>query len=137
MPNIVKAWNIQNGASHDISGLVGQVHTMEVGNNMLFVGAERDFSNTILVWKGGSEADPFQMAAPLRGHTRGVVSLIVGRDRLCPGSNDRTIRVWDLHTLECVQELVGHTDVVMSLLCWDQYLISCSLDQTVKGLGCH
>ncbi|KAL3739814.1 hypothetical protein ACJRO7_021132 [Eucalyptus globulus] len=132
MPNTVKAWNIQNGASYDISGLVGQVHTMEVGNNMLFAGAE---DGTILVWKGGSEADPFQMAAPLRGHTRGVVSLTVGRDRLYSGSTDRTIRVWDLHTLECVQELVGHTDVVMSLLCWDQYLISCSLDQTVKVWG--
>ncbi|KAK3431126.1 hypothetical protein EUGRSUZ_E02832 [Eucalyptus grandis] len=132
MPNTVKAWNIENGASYDISGLVGQVHTMEVGNNMLFAGAE---DGTILVWKGGSEADPFQMVAPLRGHTRGVVSLTVGCDRLYSGSIDQTIRVWDLHTLECVQELVGHTDVVMSLLCWDQYLISCSLDQTVKVWG--
>ncbi|KAK3431131.1 hypothetical protein EUGRSUZ_E02826 [Eucalyptus grandis] len=122
MPNTVKAWNIQNGPSYDISGLVGQVHTMEVGNNMLFAGAE---DGTILVWKGGSEADPFQMTAPLRGHTRGVVSLTVGRDRLYSGSIDQTIRVWDLHTLECVQELVGHTD----------YLISCSSDQTVKVWG--
>lgn len=28
--------------------------------------------------------------------------------------------------------LDDHTDVPMSLLCWDQYLLSCSLDQTVK-----
>ncbi|XP_056161920.1 zinc finger CCCH domain-containing protein 48-like [Syzygium oleosum] len=132
MPNTVKAWNIQNGASYDISGPVGQVHAMEVANNMLFAGAQ---DGTILVWKEGSEADTFQMAAPLRGHTWGVVSLTVGRDRLYSGSIDQTIRVWDLHTLECVQELVGHTDVVMSLLCWDQYLLSCSLDQTVKIWG--
>ncbi|KAF8029388.1 hypothetical protein BT93_E1938 [Corymbia citriodora subsp. variegata] len=132
MPNKVKAWNIQSGASYDISGPVGQVHAMEVGNNMLFAGAQ---DGTILVWKGVSEADPFQMAAPLRGHTKGVVSLTVGRDRLYSGSIDQTIRVWDLHTLECVQELVGHTDVVMSLLCWDEYLLSCSLDQTLKVWG--
>lgn len=28
--------------------------------------------------------------------------------------------------------LDGHTDAPMSLLCWDQYLLSCSLDQTIK-----
>ncbi|KAK3429822.1 hypothetical protein EUGRSUZ_E01318 [Eucalyptus grandis] len=70
------------------------------------------------------------MAAPLRSHTQGMVSLTVGPDRFYSGSIDRTIRVWDLHTLECVLEIVGHTDVAMSLICWDQYLISCSLDQT-------
>ncbi|KAL3739475.1 hypothetical protein ACJRO7_020829 [Eucalyptus globulus] len=132
LPNTVKANNIQNGASYNISGPVGQVHALEVANDMLFAGAQ---DGTILVWKGGTEADPFQMAAPLRGHTKGVVSLTVGRDRLYSGSIDRTIRVWDLHTLECVQELVGHTDVVMSLLCWDQYLISCSLDKKMKVWG--
>ncbi|KAI6706013.1 hypothetical protein NL676_008975 [Syzygium grande] len=132
MPNTIKAWNIQNGASYDINGPVGQVHAMEVAKNMLFAGAQ---DGAILVWKGGSEAEPFQMAAPLMGHTQGIVSLTIGRNRLYSGSIDRTIRVWDLHTLECVQELVGHTDVVMSLLCWDEYLISCSLDQTVKVWG--
>ncbi|KAF8034119.1 hypothetical protein BT93_C0407 [Corymbia citriodora subsp. variegata] len=105
LPNIVKAWNIQNGASYDISGPVGQVHALEVANNMLFAGAQ---DGAILVCKEGSEADPFQMAAPLRGHTQGVVSLTIGRDRLYSGSIDLTIRVWDLNTLECVQELVGH-----------------------------
>ncbi|XP_039169528.1 zinc finger CCCH domain-containing protein 48-like [Eucalyptus grandis] len=132
LPHTVKAYNIQNGASYNISGPVGQVHALEVANDMLFAGAQ---DGTILVWKGGSEADPFQMALPLRGHTQGVVSLTVGRNRLYSGSIDQTIRVWDLHTLECVQELVGHTDVVMSLLCWDQYLISCSLDATIKIWG--
>lgn len=28
--------------------------------------------------------------------------------------------------------LTGHTNAPMSLLCWDQYLLSCSLDQTIK-----
>jgi WD40 repeat protein len=41
-------------------------------------------------------------------------------------------QVWDLTTLQCIQTLSDHTDVVMSVLCWDQFLLSCSLDQTVK-----
>jgi len=45
---------------------------------------------------------------------------------------DKTIRVWDLGTFQCLQTLRDHTSVVMSLLCWDQFLLSCSLDSTVK-----
>jgi hypothetical protein len=41
-------------------------------------------------------------------------------------------QVWDLATLQCIQTLSDHTDVVMSVLCWDQFLLSCSLDQTIK-----
>lgn len=41
-------------------------------------------------------------------------------------------QVWDLDTLEAVMTLNGHTDAPMSLLCWDQYLLSCSLDNTIK-----
>lgn len=34
--------------------------------------------------------------------------------------------------MEAVMTLNGHTDAPMSLLCWDQYLLSCSLDNTIK-----
>jgi len=37
-----------------------------------------------------------------------------------------------LGTFQCIQTLRDHTSVVMSLLCWDQFLLSCSLDNTVK-----
>lgn len=42
------------------------------------------------------------------------------------------VQVWSLETLQCMQTLSGHTDVVMSVLCWDQFLLSASLDKTVK-----
>lgn len=28
--------------------------------------------------------------------------------------------------------LNGHADAVMSLVCWNEYLLSCSLDRTIK-----
>ena len=40
--------------------------------------------------------------------------------------------MWELATVQCVQTLDGHTGVVMDLLCWDSFLLSCSLDGTVK-----
>lgn len=42
------------------------------------------------------------------------------------------IQVWDLATFQCIQTLTDHTSVVMSVLCWDQFLLSCSLDKTIK-----
>ncbi|TVU25698.1 hypothetical protein EJB05_28203, partial [Eragrostis curvula] len=47
------------------------------------------------------------------------------------GSLDKTIKVWDLTTLQCIQTLSEHKAVVKSVL-WDQKLLSCSLDKTVK-----
>ena len=41
-------------------------------------------------------------------------------------------QVWEVATVQCIQILEGHTNVVMDLLCWEQFLISCSLDGTIK-----
>lgn len=49
---------------------------------------------------------------------------------ICPGFLG--FQVWDLNTLLCVQTLQGHTGSVMSVLCWDKYLLSCSMDGTIK-----
>lgn len=41
-------------------------------------------------------------------------------------------QVWDLQNLRCLQTLRGHTRDVMSILCWDKFLLSASLDKTLK-----
>lgn len=41
--------------------------------------------------------------------------------------------MWEIASVQCVQTLEGHTGVVMDLLCWDSFLLSCSLDGTVKA----
>ncbi|KAF2317476.1 hypothetical protein GH714_022622 [Hevea brasiliensis] len=48
------------------------------------------------------------------------------------GSMDNTVKVWDLETMQCKQTLNGHKDVMMSLLSWDQCLLTCSLEHTMK-----
>ncbi|KAJ0112218.1 hypothetical protein Patl1_00345 [Pistacia atlantica] len=108
----------------------GQVYCMVIANEMLFAGAQ---DGGILAWKGspGTE-NPFHLAGSLRGHSHVVTCLTVGGKMLYSGSMDNTIRVWDVDTLQSVMTLDSHTDAPMSLLCWDQYLLSCSLDRTIK-----
>jgi hypothetical protein len=55
----------------------------------------------ILAWKFNVAANCFEPAASLKGHTRGVVSLVVGANRLYSGSMDNTIRV-SLHKLSSI-----------------------------------
>lgn len=129
VPNVVKAWNTQNNADLSLSGPVGQVYAMVVGNGLLLAGTQ---DGSILAWKYNAATNNFEPAASLLGHTVAVVSLVVGASRLYSGSMDHSIRVWNLETLQCMQTLTQHTSVVMSLLCWDQFLLSCSLDQTMK-----
>lgn len=53
---------------------------------------------SILAWKFNVATNCFEPAASLKGHSRGVVSLVVGANRLYSGSMDNTIRV-SLHKL--------------------------------------
>lgn len=132
--NLVKAWNTDSNAEFTLTGPAGQIHCMEVGNDMVLAGTEE---GVIYVWKGkacsDAKANPFHPLQALNAHTGAVVSLRVGTlVKLYSGSVDHTIRVWDLETLECTMTLNGHSDAVTSLICWSKCLISCSLDHTIK-----
>ncbi len=53
--------------------------------------------------------------------------------RLATGSDDTTVRVWDLRVYECVHILYGHTDCVRSVA-WlsDGRIVSGAADRTVR-----
>ncbi|XP_018678590.2 zinc finger CCCH domain-containing protein 17-like [Musa acuminata AAA Group] len=124
----VKAWNTETGLQISLEGSASRVNALAFQNELLFAGLEYGI---ILVWKSNTEGNNFEPAAVLTGHRQAVVSLIVGV-RLYSGSVDETIRVWDLETLECIHTLEGHTSTITSVLCWNDYLLSCSLDCTIK-----
>ncbi|XVF16791.1 hypothetical protein REPUB_Repub10bG0062700 [Reevesia pubescens] len=128
MKNVVKALNILTADEFSLKGPVGQVYAMVVASDMLFAGAQ---NGAIIAWRG-SEANSFQAAASLDGHTGAVLCLTVGDKKLFSGSVDQTIRVWDIDTLHCIKTLNGHSDAVMSLLHCNGCLFSCSLDCTIK-----
>ena len=57
----------------------------------------------------------------------------VYKDFLCSGSDDNTIKIWDLISLNCVCTLEGHKDKINYFIQEDKgFLISCSSDQSIK-----
>ena len=51
---------------------------------------------------------------------------------MAAGSWDKTIRVWDAETLECLKVLEGHGEAVLALAVGDTFLVSGSYDTTVR-----
>ncbi|OIT20967.1 zinc finger ccch domain-containing protein 48 [Nicotiana attenuata] len=131
LPNFVKARNTQTETVLSLNGPVGQVYALAFDDNdqMLLAGTEE---GPILAWRF-LDGSNFERAATLTGHTHHVVSLFAGAgNRLYSGSMDKSIRVWSLETFQCLQVLTDHTSTVMSVLCWEDFLLSCSLDKTIK-----
>ncbi|XP_057507777.1 zinc finger CCCH domain-containing protein 48-like [Actinidia eriantha] len=130
LTNAVKAWNIETKEELNLTGPVGQVYAVTSKKGVLFAGTQ---DGTILAWKSNSQTNCHDLVASMKGHSGGVVSLVGdAKNRLYSGSMDHTIRVWESDTFECIHTLNGHTDVVMSVGLWDVFLLSCSLDGTIK-----
>ncbi|KAM7504695.1 hypothetical protein LguiB_003599 [Lonicera macranthoides] len=127
-----QAWNAQTATDLSLSGPVGKVQALVVGSDLLFAGTQ---DGTILAWGFNAVTNCFEPTASHNSQTRTVVTLVVGANMLYSGSMDNSIRLWNLETLRCIQTLTEHGSVVMSVLCWDQFLLSCSLDKTIKIFG--
>ena len=71
--------------------------------------------------------------ASLRGHTYAVNYLIVHNNILYSGSDDYTIRAWNLDTNECITALREHTNGVICLIVHKNILYSGSDDRTIRA----
>ncbi|KAI7755296.1 hypothetical protein M8C21_007096 [Ambrosia artemisiifolia] len=132
LKDMIKAWNRETQTAVVIPASGGMVNAVTMFEDVLFAGME---DGTILSWKSTSKSSFSDEATSLKGHTGSVLSLIVGAKMLFSGSADRTIRVWDVESLECKHVLNGHSGDVTSVICCNQYLFSGSLDKTIKVWG--
>lgn len=108
--------------------------------DQVFVVGSRD--RMVRTWEPGTGAMVRQMV----GHTQGVLCASVSEHmyvrvtracahsscRVCTGSADNGVRVWDLRTGVCVHTLNGHTDRVTSVAMDGARVVSGSYDRTVR-----
>ncbi|GKU97699.1 hypothetical protein SLEP1_g10807 [Rubroshorea leprosula] len=132
LPNLIKAWNVVDGKEEPIclKHSLGQVYAMEADGDLLFSGTQE---GSVLAWRGSFEANPFKLVASLKGHSKVVLCLTTGAGRLYSGSMDHTVRVWDPKNFECLHVLKEHRGYVTSLICWQSFLLTSSLDKTIKA----
>ncbi|KAJ1729881.1 hypothetical protein LPJ61_003306, partial [Coemansia biformis] len=67
----------------------------------------------------------------LTGHADSVYCVQYDHDKIVTGSRDRTIKVWDNNTLQCLRTLTGHDASVLCLKYDDTTLVTGSSDSTV------
>lgn len=80
--------------------------------------ASASLDRTIKVWGVGGASGSSSAHFSLTGHTRGVNCLDYSpsgeKPYIVSGGDDKTVRVWDYQTKQCLQTLSGHTNNVTS-----------------------
>ena len=83
------------------------------------------------------EKSRFELVGTLQGHSSSVCSMSFSPDgtKVASGSSDKTVKLWDVTSGECLQTLEGHSDIVHSVSFSPDgtKVASGSDDETVKG----
>ncbi|OUM63678.1 hypothetical protein PIROE2DRAFT_9750 [Piromyces sp. E2] len=64
-------------------------------------------------------------------HTDSIYCLQYDDEKIISGSRDKTIKIWDIKTNECIKTLYGHTGSILSLQFDNNYLVTGSSDNTI------
>lgn len=64
----------------------------------------------------------------LWGHTDSIVRLTIKDDLLFSGAGEKTVRIWDITSGDCVRVLEGHSDYVS--------ILTFSPDHSMLRAGC-
>ena len=124
-----RVWNLETmQCTATLPGMPAVDSTCCIGGRVLLGSA----AGPIKVWDVTASAP---VALPdLEGHTGWVCSIEASASMVVSGSEDKTVRLWDLRTGKCVRTMEGHTDGVCSVDidggC--RTAISGSLDKTVR-----
>eukprot|EP00731_Ephydatia_muelleri_P029360 Em0020g1004a len=127
----VKVWNLDTlDCIHVLQCQKGgSIYSLAVTNQHIICGT---YENQIYVW----DVQSLQLLTELSGHVGIIYSLQVieapGQTRLFSACYDKTLRVWNMEHMTCVQTLVRHDSSVTSLVISRGRLFSGSVDSTIK-----
>uniref|UniRef100_A0A6U5LIP5 C3H1-type domain-containing protein n=1 Tax=Corethron hystrix TaxID=216773 RepID=A0A6U5LIP5_9STRA len=151
----IHAWNLQNAASppQEFHAEDSAVHPYAHGRivtsllpvpdgagGVAVVSSSED--GLIRVWRFDTGTGKFMVFRSLMGHARAVSGLAYSEGLLWSGSEDHSIRMWDMSKGSCGKVIAGgsegHSGPVTSLLAWGSeklgaFVFSSSLDGTIKA----
>jgi autophagy-related protein 16 len=127
----IKLWDVSKG-SHESKGMLtgsnGAVMSLDfdAGGNLLLASSS-DFASR--VWS----LDDMRLRHTLTGHSAKIYAAKFMGDntRVCSGSHDKTLKVWDLRSRACVNTFFPGSNV-HDLVCLDQQIISGHFDKKLR-----
>ena len=129
----INIYDITTGSS--IATLIGHtdwvIDLVYISNMDLLASSGFVNDRTIRIWDMTTYATKFILV----GHTGAVIGLkLLAYDVLSSGSQDATIKLWNITNGALIRTLSSHTDQILWGIDVDnsQMLLSCSLDQTLK-----
>jgi WD40 repeat protein len=100
-------------------------------NEKVFASASHD--STVKLWELHTK-DYYYCSNILTGHSGPVYCITLFKPGfIISGSEDKTIKVWDLNYLACVKTLYGHDGFVLTIVAYTgRWFMSGSTDKTIK-----
>jgi len=130
MDNTVKVWDIENPASIDKEvrkiGDVEASHAVAASSAYVVVA----WGKQVKVYDRDKVSD--MARKELSGHKKKIRCLAVAGHFAFSGSNDKTVRVWDLQDFTCKYVLDEHTGWIRALTIVDKALYSAAYDSSIK-----
>ena len=103
------------------------ISSLAVYNHYVAVGFDEHYFDSGTNWDeggGGGEGDDKVIALRntktntsdiLEGHEKRVLCLGINAFIIASGSDDKTLKIWDTHTRECLNTYIGHTESISCL----------------------
>ena len=137
----VRVWNVDSGQEMiKLNGHTDRVNSVAFSPNGELI-ASGSSDNTVRVWDVASYVQRTAIVSvgevmKLEGHISTVNSVTFSKDGkfIVSGSNDNTVRVWNVNSGEEMMKLGGHTNVVNSVAFSNdgKCIVSGSNDKTVR-----
>ncbi|KAG2207386.1 hypothetical protein INT47_006861, partial [Mucor saturninus] len=124
--NTIKVWDKEGKCMQTIEGHTASVLCLQYNDTVIVSGSS---DSTLMV----SDLASGNHLRSLTGHSDSVLCLkLVGNDRVISCSKDRSLKLWNMDTGECIRTYQGHEAAVNAVQWMDNHIVSASGDRTIR-----